>query len=81
MTLGAGVQVALLVAPVLIVIGRIVGHPMDLVFSEFEVISIVIAVAVGRSITLDGESNWLEGVLLVAVYAMLGIGFFAMKPA
>ncbi len=66
-TLGAGVQVALLVAPALVVVGHLSGHPMDLLFSRLEVISIIIATVVGRTITADGESNWLEGLVLVAV--------------
>ena len=78
-TLGAGAQVALLVAPVLVLAGQLMGQPMDLLFSRFEVVAIAIAVTVGRSITSDGESNWLEGVLLVAVYLMLGVGFYYMK--
>ncbi len=77
-TLGAGAQVALLVAPVLVLAGHLMGRPMDLLFSRFEVVAIAIAVTVGRSITSDGESNWLEGLLLVAVYLMLGVGFYSM---
>ena len=78
-TLGAGTQVALLVAPVLVFTSRLVGHPMDLLFSRFEVVAIAIAVTIGRAVTSDGESNWLEGVLLVAVYLMLGVGFYYMR--
>ena len=75
-TLGAATQVALLVAPVLVFVSQVLGSPMDLIFSQFEVVAIAIAVIVGQSVTSDGESNWLEGVLLVAVYAMLGVGFY-----
>jgi Ca2+:H+ antiporter len=75
-TLGAATQVALLVAPVLIFVSHLIGRPMDLVFSRFEVVAIAIAVIVGQSLTIDGESNWLEGVMLLAVYAMLGVGFY-----
>lgn len=78
-TMAAGTQVALLVAPVLVFASRLTGHPMDLLFSRFEVVAIAIAVVVGRTITVDGESNWLEGTLLVAVYAMLGVGFFYLR--
>jgi Ca2+:H+ antiporter len=78
-TLGAGTQVALLVAPVLVFAGQLMGRPMDLLFSRFEVVAIAVAVTVGRSITADGESNWLEGLLLVAVYLMLGVGFYYMR--
>jgi Ca2+:H+ antiporter len=79
MTIGAGTQVALLVAPVLVFSSHLLGYPMDLLFSPIEVVSIAIAVLIGRTITVDGESNWLEGVLLVAVYAMLGVGFYYLK--
>ncbi len=75
-TMGAGTQVALLVAPVLVFSSHLIGQPMDLLFSRFEVIAIAIAVMVGRNITVDGESNWLEGVMLIAVYTILGIGFY-----
>jgi Ca2+:H+ antiporter len=75
-TLGAATQVALLVAPVLVVASHLLAQPMDLLFSRFEVVAIAIAVIVGQSLTIDGESNWLEGVMLLAVYAMLGIGFY-----
>jgi Ca2+:H+ antiporter len=79
-TLGAGTQAALLVAPVLVLSSLLLfRQPMDLLFTPFEVVSIGLAVLVGRTITVDGESNWLEGVLLVAVYAMLGIGFFHLE--
>ncbi len=78
-TLGAGTQVALLVAPVLVFASYLLGTPMDLHFSRFEVIAIALAVFVGRQLTVDGESTWLEGILLVAVYAMLGVGFYYLK--
>lgn len=80
-TVGAGTQVALLVAPVLVFSSRLLGRPMDLLFSRFEIVSIAIAVVVGRTITVDGESNWLEGVLLVLVYTMLGVGFYYQRAA
>jgi Ca2+:H+ antiporter len=78
-TMGAGTQVGLLVAPVLVFSSHLLGKPMDLLFSQFEVVSIAIAVTVGRMMTVDGESNWLEGLMLVAVYAMLGVGFYYLK--
>jgi Ca2+:H+ antiporter len=77
-TLGAATQVALLVAPVLIFASPLVGQPMDLLFSQFEVVAIAVTVFVGQSLTSDGESNWLEGLMLIAVYAMLGFGFYHM---
>ncbi|HET6882766.1 MAG TPA: calcium/proton exchanger [Pirellulales bacterium] len=79
-TLGAAAQAALLVAPVLVLSSYLVGHPMDLLFSQFEVVAISLAVVIGRTMTADGESSWVEGVMLVAVYAMLGVGFFYLRP-
>ncbi|MHC5541371.1 calcium/proton exchanger, partial [Singulisphaera rosea] len=78
-TMGASTQVSLLVAPVLVFAGAVIGSPMDLLFSSFEVVAIGIAAFVARTVTMDGESNWLEGLLLIAVYAMLGVGFYHMK--
>jgi Ca2+:H+ antiporter len=75
-TLGAATQVALLVAPFLVFASHLMGEPMDLLFSQFEVVAIAIAVFIGQSLTIDGESNWLEGVMLLAVYAMLSVGFY-----
>jgi Ca2+:H+ antiporter len=75
-TLGASTQVALLVAPVLVFTSHLIGHPMDLLFTPFEVVSVAIAVIVAQTMTFDGESHWIEGVMMVAVYAILGVGFF-----
>jgi Ca2+:H+ antiporter len=75
-TVGASTQVALLVAPVLVFLGYLMGQDMELVFSQFELVSIILAVIVTRTLILDGASNWLEGLMLVAVYFMLGVGFF-----
>lgn len=69
-------QIALLVAPVLVFAGVLLGAPMDLAFTRFEVISVGIAVIALALIALDGETNWLEGAFLLAVYALLGLGFF-----
>ena len=49
---------------------------MDLVFTPFEVLAVTISVAVVSLIALDGESHWMEGVQLLAVYGILGIAFF-----
>jgi Ca2+:H+ antiporter len=75
-TVGAASQVALLVAPVLVFYGALTGQKMDLHFSQFDVVAIVLSVYMTRNIIYDGESTWLEGLLQVAVYLMLGFGFF-----
>jgi len=73
---GASTQVALFVAPALVFLGYLIGQPMDLHFTFFEIIAIVLAVAIVSRLTSDGECHWMEGVMLVAVYLMFAIGFF-----
>lgn len=73
---GSSIQIALFVAPLLVFAGYVFGQPMNLVFSQMEVIAIVMAAGVLYMITQDGESNWMEGVMCLAVYLILGIAFF-----
>lgn len=73
---GASTQVALFVAPMLVFVGYFLGQPMDLHFNFFEIIAIVLAVAIVSRLTADGECHWMEGVMLMAVYVMFAIGFF-----
>jgi Ca2+:H+ antiporter len=75
---GSSIQIALFVAPVLVFISYAIGPrgPMDLLFTNLEVLSIVLSVAIMALIAQDGESNWMEGVQLLAVYTILGIAFF-----
>jgi Ca2+:H+ antiporter len=74
--LGATLLVALLVVPVLILSGPLLGHPIDLRFDLYELVAIITAVALSNLVSLDGRSDWLEGVLLLAAYAILAAGFF-----
>jgi Ca2+:H+ antiporter len=75
--IGSSIQIALFVAPVLVLASYVMGpRPMDLVFTPSEVLAVGIAVAITGQIAGDGESNWLEGVQLLAVYIILGIVFF-----
>jgi Ca2+:H+ antiporter len=75
--IGSSIQIALLVAPLLVFTSYLVGPtPMDLRFTVFEVVSVGIAMFVVNLVAQDGESNWLEGALLVAVYLILGLAFF-----
>jgi len=69
--LGSSTQIALLVAPLFVLAGVILGLEMNLVFAPFQVILLGLSTAVVAMITLDGESHWFEGVQLLAVYAML----------
>src|SRR4029079_11117783 len=73
---GASLQVALFVAAVLVLLGLVTGHEMNLVFAPLEVAAVIAAVGISALIALDGESNWLEGALLVIVYLILAAAFF-----
>jgi Ca2+:H+ antiporter len=75
---GSSLQVALFVAPVLVILGALLGQPMDLVFTPLEVAAVAAAVGISALIALDGESNWLEGALLMIVYAILAVSFFEL---
>ena len=74
--LGSSLQIALLIAPILVFTSYALGHPMDLVFTPFEVFSVVLGVLAVNLIVADGESNWMEGIHLLAVYVILGIAFY-----
>ncbi|MEW6037003.1 MAG: calcium/proton exchanger [Pseudomonadota bacterium] len=74
--LGATTQLVLLVAPVLVIAGNLMGMSMDLLFTQFELVGIILSVMVARNLLADHTSTWLEGVMLIGVYMMLGIGFF-----
>ncbi|HEY7735358.1 MAG TPA: calcium/proton exchanger [Candidatus Limnocylindrales bacterium] len=73
---GSSLQVALFVAPLLVLAGLVIGQPMDLVFTPLEVAAVGAAVGISALIALDGESNWLEGALLMIVYVILAGAFF-----
>jgi Ca2+:H+ antiporter len=75
--IGSSIQIALFVAPLLVFLSYAMGPgPMDLRFSMFEVLAVVTAVAVVNLVAQDGESNWLEGALLLAVYVVIAMAFF-----
>ncbi|MGD1898232.1 MAG: calcium/proton exchanger [Phormidesmis sp.] len=73
---GSSLQIALFVGPLLVIIGALMGQPMDLDFNNFELLSVVVAVLVANSISSDGKSNWLEGTLLLATYTVIGLSFY-----
>src|SRR5204862_3276474 len=80
--IGSSMQIALFVAPVLVFASyAVASRPMDLLFTSLEIIAIVVSVAVIALIAQDGESNWMEGVLLLAVYAILGLTFYFLPAA
>jgi Ca2+:H+ antiporter len=73
---GSSLQIALLVAPLLVFASYFFGAPLDLIFTPFEVAAVTISVLIVGFVAMDGESNWMEGVMLVGVYLMLAIAFF-----
>lgn len=74
--LGSSLQIALFVAPILVLISPLLGHPFVLEFNTFELIALISASVIASLVAIDGESNWLEGAMLLAVYLILGIAFF-----
>jgi len=74
--LGSAAQIALFVAPVLVLLGLVLQHPMDLLFDPFEVAGVAIAVALVNLVIHDGESTCLEGAQLLVVYLVLAAAFF-----
>jgi len=74
--IGSSLQIALFVAPSLVLIGWAIGQPMNLYFNLFEIVAVAMAVLSTNSISTDGRTNWLEGVLLLITYAVLGIAFY-----
>lgn len=73
---GSGLQIALFVTPVLVFTGVLLGNELTLVFNSFELAALAAATVIAVLISVDGESNWLEGVMLIAVYAIIGVAFF-----
>ncbi len=73
---GSSMQIALFVAPVLVITGWLIGQPMDLDFNPFELVAVTVAVLIANSISSDGRSNWLEGTLLMAAYTVLALAFY-----
>jgi Ca2+:H+ antiporter len=75
-SVGSSLQIALLVAPLLVFISLLMGNPLTLVFSHFELIALMAAALIAGLVSLDGESNWLEGAMLLTIYVIIALGFF-----
>ena len=73
---GSSMQIALFVAPVLVIAGWIVGQPMDLDFNPFELVAVAVSVLIANRIISYGKSNWLEGTLLLSAYTVLFFAFY-----
>lgn len=76
----SSLQIALFVAPLLVFVSLWMGNPLTLIFNQFELLAVGAAVLITALVSGDGESNWLEGASLLAVYFILGLAFF-MLPA
>ena len=76
--IASSLQIALFVAPVLVFISLLLGHPLQLIFNQFELLALIVGVVITALVSADGESNWLEGVELLAVYLILGLAFFLL---
>ena len=77
----SSVQIALFVTPALVFVSYPLGHPMDLIFSPFEILAVVLGVAVFAYLIINGETNWYEGVQLLAVYALIAIALYFLPFA
>jgi Ca2+:H+ antiporter len=75
--IGSSLQIILFVAPVLIFLS-LFFKPMSIIFNEFELISLIVSVLIANRVASDGESNWLEGVQLLAVYLIISVSFFVL---
>jgi Ca2+:H+ antiporter len=74
---GSGLQIALFVAPVLVLVSQFVGpEPMTLVFNQFELVALIAAVFITVLVSVDGRTNWLEGAQLISLYLIIGIAFY-----
>jgi len=77
-SVSSSLQIALLVAPLLVFVSLALGHPLTLIFNTFELLALLAGVIVTALVSADGESTWLEGVALVAVYLIFGLAFFLL---
>ncbi len=76
--IASSLQIALFVAPVLVFISLLLGNPLTLVFNSFELLALIAGVLIAALVSADGESNWLEGAELLAIYIILGLAFFLL---
>jgi Ca2+:H+ antiporter len=79
--IGSALQIALFVAPVLVLASYLRREPMDLLFTTMEIVAVILAVVLARMIIEDGESNWLEGAMLLLIYAIIALAFFFLPAA
>jgi Ca2+:H+ antiporter len=77
-SVASSLQIALFVAPVLVFVSLLLGNPLQLIFNQFELLALIAGVLIAALVSADGESNWLEGAELLAVYVILGLAFFLL---
>jgi Ca2+:H+ antiporter len=77
-SIASSLQIALFVAPVLVFVSLLMGNPLTLIFNEFELLALIAGILIAALVSADGESNWLEGAELLAVYLILGLAFFLL---
>ena len=75
-SIGSATQIAMFVAPSLVLVSLFFQNQMNLVFNNFELVSLIFSVFVVNSIIDDGESNWFEGVQLLVAYVIIAAAFF-----
>ena len=75
-SVGSSAQIALFVAPAIILYSFAIGRPMSLIFNPFEISSIALSVLATSMVVGDGESNWVEGLQLISVYAIIALAFY-----
>jgi Ca2+:H+ antiporter len=73
---GSSAQIALLVAPAVVLFSFAIGRPMSLLFNAFEITAIALSVVSAALVVVDGESNWVEGLQLMSVYTILALAFY-----
>ena len=76
--IASSLQIALFVAPFLVFISLIMNNPLQLIFNQFELLALIVGVLIAALVSMDGESNWLEGLELLAVYIILVLAFFLL---
>ncbi len=76
--ISSSLQIALFVAPLLVFISLLLGHPLQLILNRFELIALLASVGISVIVSADGESTWLEGAGLLAIYLILGLAFFLL---
>jgi Ca2+:H+ antiporter len=77
-SVASSLQIALFVAPLLVFISLLLRNPLTLIFNQFELLALIVGVLIMGLVSADGESNWMEGAELLAVYLILGLAFFLL---